>query len=294
MTEHRMTTRDRPNPPTVVTGPCVVLDMPDHVYHSDPVEEGSLSASGAKVLLKSAARFRYEQDHPKETAAMDYGTAAHHRLLGVGPEIVAVKRWAKDGTTTVADDWRSPSTTQHRDELRAEGKVGMLAKQLAVIDAMVAELWTHPYTALLFKDGVPETSLFWRDKETGIMLRGRLDWRTTLPGGRPCIVDYKTTASEADPDEICWDARKYRWHMQDDQHREGADTLLEPGHAFVYCVQEKEPPFMVAYHELDDDSRERGRYLNAVARARYLECMTKGEWPGYPPVVHSLHIPNDR
>lgn len=279
----------------IVTEPCVVRGMPEDVYHADPVEETSLSYSGSKAILKSPARFQYDREHPKQTSALDFGTAAHNTLLGRGPEIVPVRRVNKDGTSTLADDWRSPSTQQHRDELRAVGKVGLLRKQLDVVEAMVAELWKHPYTPMLFGDGgEQELSLFWRDVETRIMLRCRLDRLTRLRSGRPVIVDYKTTAGEASPEDFCWDARKWRYYMQDPHYREGADTLIEPGHAYLMLVQEKEPPYQCAYHELDADSRERGAFQNGVARRLYAECMTTGEWPSYPPIVHTLHVPNGR
>ena len=63
--------------------------MPEDAYHADPVPGGSLSASGAKLLLPPScpALYRYRRDHPKTSAAFDYGTAAHKYILGSGPEI---------------------------------------------------------------------------------------------------------------------------------------------------------------------------------------------------------------
>lgn len=279
---------------TVVTEPCVVWDMPEATYHADPCPETSLSNSGAKALMDCPRRFQWEREHPKVKGALDFGSVAHKRLLGVGPEVVAVRRFHKDGTSTEATDWRSPSTTEHREALRAEGKIGLLADQVAVIDAMHEELWAHPFTRLLFGEGNPEVSLFWRDEETSIMLRARLDWLGHLPSGRPCIVDYKTTARTAHPDEFRWEAKKYRYHWQDPHYTEGANTVLGGDHAFLILAQEKDPPYLCAYHEIWPEGREEGAAYGREARRLYAECMTTGEWPGYPPIVHPLRVPLTR
>lgn len=278
-------------PDITVTEPGVFLDMPEEVYHADPCPETSLSRSGAVRLMESPRRFKWDREHPKTKPEFDFGSAAHQRLLGVGPEVVAVHRFAKDGTSAEAEDWRSPSTQEHREALRAEGKIGLLRKQVDVIDAMYAELMAHPLTPVLFGEGAPEASLFWRDPETAIMLRARLDWRGVLPSGRPVLVDYKTTARSAHPDEFRWEAMKYKYHWEDHWHREAADTLIGDDHAFLFLVQEKDAPYECAYHEVWPEAREEAALMAGVARARYLTCMTSDEWPGIEPVVHLLRVP---
>ena len=69
-----------------------------------------------------------------------------------------------------------------------------------------------------------------------------------------------------------------------------AEHIEEPP-AFLFIVQEKEPPYLVSVCELDDDSRAAGAEPNATARALFLECMTTGEWPAYAPRVHPVTIP---
>ena len=63
----------------------IEYDIPEDVYHSGP----ELSASGAKVLLRNAARYHYERTHPRpSTDAMDLGSVAHHLILHRGGRLL--------------------------------------------------------------------------------------------------------------------------------------------------------------------------------------------------------------
>jgi hypothetical protein len=179
---------------TVITRPGV-YDLPADVYHADPVPPehgGSLSSSGAKLLLPPScpAIYQWARTHPTHSDAFDYG---HAKVLGAGAEIVAVD----------ADDWRSKAAREAKDQARAEGKTPLLAKDVAVVDAMAAKLLEHPVaSALLDPDhGKPEQALFAQDEESGgVWLRAMLDW-LPIPGpGRTIIPDYKTTSDVGDPE----------------------------------------------------------------------------------------------
>ena len=72
----------------VITEPGV-YDIPEGAYHADPVPGGSLSRSGAKLLLQSPAKFDWRRTHGvKPKRAWDIGTAAHTEVLGTGAEMV--------------------------------------------------------------------------------------------------------------------------------------------------------------------------------------------------------------
>ena len=145
--------------------------MPEDAYHADPVPGGSLSASGAKLLLPPSCPARYHYDRtfgrpPK--AEFDYGTAAHKYVLGTGPEIVPVD----------APDWRTNAAKEARDQARFEGKVPLLTGTLGPVMGMAAAIRRHPQAGALLdpERGMPEQSLFWIDEDTGIWRRARLDF----------------------------------------------------------------------------------------------------------------------
>lgn len=274
----------------MITDPCVVYDLDDATYHADPVPESSLSVSGAKTLLDCPARFAYEREHPKTSKAFDFGHAAHARVLGVGAPVVTppVDLLASNGA------WSTKAAKEWVAEQQAAGATVLKESEIERVAAMADQIAAHPIAGdLLTREGEAELSMFARDPDTSIMLRGRADWLTTWLDGRPCIVDYKS-AEHASPDEFRWDAGRYGYYMQDPWYRELARLLTGEEHLFVFVVQEKSPPYLVTVHELDDEAREIGTQRNRVARQTYLRCMTTGEWPGYPAVVNRLSIPNAR
>ena len=273
----------------IVDTPGIYRDLDEDDYHADPVPESSLSVSGAKRILRSPARFRYLQTHREVKAAFDFGHAAHAEILGVGMpvQVIPDEMLAKDGAA---------STTKAKEFIaaaRLAGAVPLKAEQALVIAAMAEQLRAHPLSKTFFADGEAEVSLFGRDQDTKVMLRGRLDWRTRVDG-LAVIVDYKTTAKTADPSAFHREATDRDYPMQDDWYRTLADSLYGEPHAFVFCVQEKDPPYLVSFVELEDTAREVAAQRNRVAREIYLECMTRDEWPGYSPTVHRITTPYAR
>lgn len=269
-----------------ITEPGIYEGIEESAYHADPVPETSLSYSGAKKMLESPARFRWEREHRVFKKAFDLGHAAHDLVLGVGASIVEIPEdiLAKNGAVSTKD------AKAFVDEARQAGQVPLKADDMAVIRAMAEQLSTHPIASRLLRDGTPEQSVFFRDAETSAMLRGRADWLTTIPSG-PVIVDYKTTARSAAPSHFRWEARDFRYHMQDVWYREGFEAVTGDPHAFLFIVQEKEAPYLVSVVEIDDESRLDAAHLNRVARDLYVECMTTGEWPGYAPIIHPVNVP---
>jgi hypothetical protein len=177
-----------PERPVLVDRPGV-YDMDEVTYFSDPVPVGSLSASGAKLLLPPScpALFRHAADNPpKAKREFDIGHAAHKYVLGVGTELVSVE----------ANDWRTTKAKEAAKAARAEGKIPLLAREVAQVKAMAAALRRNPYAAALLNPerGKPEQSIFWFDETFGIWRRARLDWLPDVGRGRFIVPDYKGLA----------------------------------------------------------------------------------------------------
>jgi hypothetical protein len=276
--------------PTVITQPGV-YDLPADVYHADPVPAelgGSLSSSGAKLLLPPScpAIYQWARTHPTFSDAFDFGHAAHAKVLGAGAPIVAVD----------ADDWRGKAAREAKDQARAEGKTPLLAKDVAVVDAMAAKLLEHPVaSALLDPDhGLPERSLFAQDEESGgVWLRAMLDW-LPIPGPRRTIVpDYKTTADVGDPEAFGRTMANFRYHGQAAWYLDimRALGLADDDAAFVFIVQSKQAPYLVSVIEPDAEALEIGRTENRAAINLFAKCTGNNEWPGYDEGVVPASLP---
>jgi hypothetical protein len=285
---------------SVITQPGV-YDLPADVYHADPVPAehgGSLSSSGAKLLLPPScpAIYQWARTHPTHSDAFDFGHAAHAKVLGAGADIVAVD----------ADDWRGKAAREAKDQARAEGKTPLLAKDVAVVDAMAAKLLEHPVaSALLDPDhGKPERSLFAQDEESGgVWLRAMLDWLPDPGPSRMIIPDYKTTQDVGDPEAFGRTMANFRYHGQAAWYLDmlRALGLADDDAAFVFIVQSKQAPYLVSVIEPDAHALRVGREENRAAIELYAECTSTGIWPDFgggvalasPPPYYATRLPKD-
>jgi hypothetical protein len=274
---------------TVVVDEPGVYDISVEDYFADPVPGGSISSSGARKLLPPScpAKYRWEQDHPGPTSKrhFDLGHAAHMLVLGAGPELVVID----------ADNYRTKTAQTAQTEAHAEGAVPLLVHEHDQVQAMSAAIRRHPIAGPLFnpEHGTPEVSIFWHDTPTGIMRRARFDWLPHQHDGRRLIIpDYKTARS-ADPETFARDAWNHGYFQQADFYLDGAQALglADANAAFVFVVQEKDPPYVVGIFEPDSTSLQIARFLNRQAIEIYAECMSTGNWPPYSTAVELMAMP---
>lgn len=246
-------------------------------YHADRT---SLSVSGAKVLMRSPALFRHQQDNPVRKDVFDFGSAAHQLVLGVGPGIALIPATSR----TKADQEAHKAA---KDAARAEGKIPLTTEDHATVQAMADELSSHPLAMRLLSEGEPEVSAYALDEETGVMRRGRFDWlHPTL------LVDYKSAAS-ADPRDLAGRygvVSKWGYDAQAAWYTDLARDLGHPAAAFVLIFQEKAPPYQVTVAYIDDADLWSARARNRSALERFRDCTESGIWPGYVPTDTAVRL----
>lgn len=264
-------------PTIIVEQPGVYLDMPDAVYHADPVPAGSLSVSGARKLLppNCPARFKYDRDSPPQrTEVFEFGHASHHEVLGVGPQLVLVER----------DRWDTNAVKAEVAAIREAGGVPLKRDQYERVQAMAAALRAHPYAGPLFAPGTgtAEVSIFWVDGPSGVWRRSRLDWlRHPIAGRRLIVPDYKTCDC-ADPETLQRTINNYGYHRQGAWYLDAVRAVgLDAEPVFVLVFQEKEPPYLVTIAEPDPPALRIGAALNREAIDVYRRCVAEDRWPGY-------------
>jgi hypothetical protein len=262
--------------PVVVVEPGV-YELDDETYHLDPVPGGSLSCSGAKLLLPPScpAIFKWQQENPPESNKnLDLGKAAHKLVLGSGPELVEVEY----------DSWRTKDAQEQKKAAHAAGKVPLLTEDMNTVKAMAAAIRRHPMASRLFdpERGQPEMALFWIDERTGIMRRSKLDWLPHVTGNNRMIIpDYKSAIS-ANPERFAKAVMDHRYYMQSPWYRDAVLALkLALEARFVFVVQEKTPPYLVTVVELDPTAIRIGEIENRRAIDTYKQCRDTDTWPGY-------------
>jgi hypothetical protein len=264
---------------STITAPGIYDGIPNEVYHADPVPGGSLSVSGAKLLLSPStpAHYRHRMANPEHKDIFDYGTAAHSIILeGDESRLVVVDK----------PDWRTKEAQEAKAAAHAKGKTPLLTKDLDQVREMAEVQKAHAVAGKLFLNGKPEQSAFWPDPQTGVWRRARFDWLPPItPGKRLIIPDYKTAVS-ADAQKFAKSAADFRYHMQDPWY---LDAILDMGLAtdvaFVFVVQEKTAPYAVNVIELSPQYRALGRDLNRRAIETYAHCKATNTWPAYTGVT---------
>ena len=267
-----------PQLPSSRFAPGLYRGVPDDAYHGD---HGALSSTGARTLLiESPAAFRESLVSRTVSHVYDLGHAAHQMVLRAGPDIVRLD----------FPDRRTNAYKQADAEVRADGGVPMLAKEYDAARVMADKVLTHERAGRLFDDGRAEQSLWWRDPDTGMMLRARPDF---IPDrdGRMIIVDLKTTI-DANPRRFGMHAGKYGYHVQDPWYRRAVVELgLDEAPAFVFVLVEKKPPHLVSVVELHHDAVRLGDALGRRAVGKFARCIANDDWPGYDPTIHYIDIP---
>lgn len=248
----------------------IIENVPESEYHAD---RSSLSQSGAKLILKAPAKFRWEQDHPVYKDVFDFGTAAHRVVLGVGPNLIVHEY----DTEKVKSPKATKAWKEQQSEVRAVGDVLLLPDEMATVQAMADKLSEHRLAMELLSDGKPEVSAYAMDPDTEILMRGRFDWL-----GPEVITDYKSCAS-SEPVEFLRAAIRYGYDLQAGWYLDLAALCDCTATAFAHICQEKEPPYIVTVIILPPELIDRGRWLKRQALERYRDCTESGKWPGYLP-----------
>lgn len=271
----------------VITAPGLYPDIDEDWYHLDPVEGGSLSVSGAKLLLPPSCPAIFEHQRRngrKATKSMQLGTVVHGLILGTGQEVTVIQY----------DDYRTKAAKEQRDAALACGQVPMLYAEHIQAQAIAQAVRDHDITGGLFAEGDAEQSMFWEDAEHGIWCRGRIDWLTYFDGV-PTVVDLKT-ADDASPAEFAKAAAKYSYWMQDPYYRDGLGTILgcDPDEIdFIFAVVQTDPdkPYLVMTYRLLPEHAGLGRQMNAIAREIYRDCVKADVWPAWSESIEDLPLP---
>lgn len=267
---------------TLITAPCIIDGMSDSDYHSDPVEGGSLSSSGAKTILRSPAHYIWERANRVDKTTYDVGHAVHSVVLGVGAEVVQLDY----------DSWRTKESQAAKEDAYANGQTPILTKDYEPIAAMSESVLAHPIARSLFEaEGKPEQSMFAQDPESGVWLRARADYLPDAGQGQTIIVDLKTSIS-ADPRDFAKSAATYGYDIQSENYQQvlslargDADT------SFRFIVVEKSAPYLVSVIELDAEFAMIGRARMRRAIDIFKRCREADEWGGYEEISHLIGAP---
>lgn len=255
-------------------------DIAEEVYHS---HRDSLSSTGAKSLLKSPKRFHWERNNVAFKKVFEFGSAAHQKVLGSGPEIRAIPDdlLASNGAAS------TKGAKEFIAAARAEGAIPLKSAEVKQIDDMATELATHRLASELLSVGRPEVSAYALDEATGVLRRGRFDWLHPS-----LLVDYKSVAS-SHPTAISGRygvIAKLGYHLQAAWYTDLARDCGHPGDGFAFIFQQKEAPYEVTVAFIEEDDLAAARALNRQALEIFRDCTESGIWPGAVPDTTAARV----
>jgi hypothetical protein len=266
-----------------ITRPGVYPDLDEQAYHAHP----ALSYSLGKAYLRSPAHYLYALHNRTERAEFDFGHAVHAKVLGIGMDIAVIPAdiLASNGATS------TKAAKEFLEEARAAGKVPLKAEVVARVDAAAeAVLGNATARRYLELDGAPEVSLFATDPETGVPMRGRIDYLPHRSDGRRTFpIDLKSTTN-ASTDKIRRHVGDYHYDVQAAMYRRLIE--LARGDATGPMIQiyvEVDPPHGVNVVQLAHEEWVKGgnAKLDHILR-RHAECVAANHWPAYPAGTHPI------
>lgn len=227
-----------------------------------------------KLKTRSPAHAIWERQHPSEpTPALLFGQALHGLILepATWDTQYAVRpkcdRRTKDGKAEYAEFCE---TLNGRQEVSDDDYAGMEAIATAVRSHQCREL---------ICSGRAETSIVWQDAETGLLLKGRLDYERTS-GWQHFIADVKTT-EDASEYGFALSIAKYGYYQGAAMYCDGWQAITGDDSLFVWLAVEKRPPYVTKAWECDESTLQAGRNSYREALRLCAACMEENRWPAY-------------
>ena len=260
------------------------------IYPRGSLDYGAVDAvnwSTLKYLARSAKHYRHVVDEGvAETAPMRLGTAAH--LATLEPE-----RFEREYAFCPDDaDGKAPRRgTKAWDAFVAEHEGCIVLKQTEHMAAVrIAEaVHTDELARRYLLRGEAEVSIVWRDVQTGLWCKGRVDW---LSSSVPDVVlDLKTSADVA-PAKFQAGYARMLYHGQAAFYTDGFRQLLgRPVAHKCIAVESKEPHDVVVY-DVIGEPLEAGTELYTDLLTQLVACQRDGLWPGHAKGAEvSLRLP---
>ncbi len=257
-------------------------------YHTDP----ALGSGDLKHLLRSPAHFKDARERGFDASSESQlkGSIVHCAILEPAA-LPSRYHPAPEGL----DKRTKAGKAAWEEALQEAGKRTLVPLRLWEAAQAVADraLCTAQIQAAI-QGGRPESSFFAEDDAcAGLQIKARPDYWSPNCGKRGMILDLKTTR-DASAFAFRGAVGRYGYHMQAAHYQKVLEIVTRKAPAFVIVAIETSPPYALALYELDPHWIEEGRRKCREAKLNYVSCTGSQEWPGYPPQIQTLSMPNWR
>jgi exodeoxyribonuclease VIII len=236
-----------------------------------------VSQSELKPILDCPARYRFGLSAPrKPSPAMETGKLIDHLVFG-SPFNYRVSPY---------DDFRTKDAQAWKAAAIADRVSIFKEPEMALARTMVAALQADPTCAMLLATGKSQVAMV--DDETGPVPRKALvDW---MPEELVALVDLKTS-EDASPSAFARSVIQFGYDFQAAWYVDLFLAITGETPDFVWIVQEKDPPHLIATYKADAPTLARGRARYQRAIATWQTCNANGSWPSYTAGITDLTLP---
>jgi hypothetical protein len=274
-------------------GPGVHAGVPEADYHADPAPEPSLSCSVAELLLRRSPLHAWVA-HPrlnpeperKDDSKFVLGSAVHAGLLGYHDKLCVLEG---------AEDYRTKAARDARDAAIAAGVIPLLEHQNVLVQQIMNRVLDQlerfedeKISHCLWPSNPREVTVLWQEPaHSDVWCRCRPDLVTER-----YLVDFKITSAAATPEgwasrrafELGYDMRA-AWYLR------GWRRAASEAKSYLFVVVEEEFPHALGVFEPDPETLELGAKKCEQALSIWNRCLSRGDWPAYPPVVQWVTPP---
>lgn len=274
----------------------VIYRLPLADYFAIP----GVTISSLLEIAESPKHYRYRLEHGRpDTRAMHLGRAAHTAVLEPMQflrEYVLMPAEFPDAKGNMKPASRQLNSCKAWCESQEEAGRSVLSREeYDTAEAIRDAVMDHGVAGPLASRGRSEVVLVWKDPETGIPCKGRidkLDLGHVDPNGdpEPDFFDLKT-ARRIGAAAFGRDAARLMYHVRMAWYADAIwqHTGIEPI-ARVTAVQSV-GPYDVAVCRLNHADLEAGRRVKRSLMSRLRECHVSGRWPGVAPDEIDLQLP---
>lgn len=282
----------RPYAGGLITEPGAYSGLDINLYHGNPVDGVSVSSTGLRKIRNQSPAHYFANSYlnPARKAEdqkghFNLGQAAHMLFLGeegFTDTFILRPDEYPDRKTGELKPWHGGATycKEWAADAAASGKRVLTSDQVEAIRGMSQSLSAHPVVQKGILNGLIETSLIWKDPETGVWLKSRPD---VLPTDTDVVSDLKTS-QDVHPSLLSKTVSNWGYHMQLALVGMGLREtvgLTIPDDSYVLVFVETEEPYATSVIQIDPEAIYWGRREIRAALRTFADCLSKGHWPAY-------------
>ena len=262
-----------------------LVEMTNDEYHSAPgISKSHLDLISGKSALHYWQRYINPDREPEDpTPAKLMGTAIHIAILE--PDLLH-----EHVVKGLDIEKRSNADKKTWEEFRKShyGKVILSADDYEHVLKVRDAVHRHPVAAGLLRNGKAEQTVFATDKETGELIKCRIDY---LPDNGSMILDVKS-AEDASPIGFGKSAANYRYPVQTAWYQDVVRQAFGecPEH-WAFLAFEKEPPYAVGIYFIEPDDVARAHIQARQDFLRIIDHRRNNYWPDYGAEPRALELP---